>query len=100
MKNMSIKKIISCAIFFATTAVYACWYNTIYNNDYIYGINNYENHTTATVNDNTPTTTDYVVKNNMIIDFPLSISIKLDSNVIEDTSDLLAVELNTVICML
>ena len=96
----TIKKLLTGAIIFATTAAFACWYNTTYYNDYIYGINNYENHTTAIANASNSSTTDYVVKNNMIVDFPLSISMKLAANTVEDSANLLANELNTVICML
>lgn len=53
----------------------ACWFKYIQYNDYIYGINNFINHTM--VNDNGSDVT-FAVQNNQTVDFPCSVSINLE----------------------
>ena len=78
MKNTIIKSIF--AILFSMTALtsHACWYKYWQFNDYIVGINNYENHTMSEVQQDD--TIKYTIKNNQKVDLPLSIAIKLDHN--------------------
>lgn len=98
--NILSKVFLAAAISLASLMSSACWYNMQYYNDYIFGINNYENHVAATANDITPTTTDYVVKNNMVVDLPISISIKLDQNIVSETATDVELLNNMVYCVL
>jgi len=66
----------------ATTTAFGCWYNRISYNDYIFGVNNFERHTEATVTkggDGKAVTT-YHVENNMVVDFPVTVTMKLVSD--------------------
>ena len=78
------KILLSALISLATLTSSACWYKYWQFNDYIFGVNNYENHTTAVLNQNNEI--QYTVKNNQIVDLPISISINLDSQTL-DSSD-------------
>ena len=67
---------------------FGCWYNRISYNDYIFGVNSFERHTEATISkggDGKATTT-YSIENNMVVDFPITVTVKLvsDTQVILD----------------
>ena len=66
---------------------FGCWYNRISYNDYIYGVNSFERHAEATIaKEDGKATTTYHIENNMVVDFPVTVSVKLvsDSQVILD----------------
>ncbi len=64
-----------------TTTAFGCWYKFYNYEDYIYAINNREVHTEQViVSDTANKKIQYTVKNNMVVDFPVSVSVKLVSN--------------------
>lgn len=71
-----------------TTSAFGCWYNRISYNDYIFGVNNFERHTEATITKGSDgkAVTKYKVENNMVVDFPVTVTMKLvsDSKIILD----------------
>lgn len=75
-------------IVLAATTVFGCWYNRISYNDYIFGVNKFERHVEATVtkDEDGKAKTTYHVKNNMVVDFPVTVTMKLvsDSQIILD----------------
>lgn len=79
-------------VLFAATTAFGCWYNKISYNDYIFGVNNFERHAEATItkDENNKPTTAYRVQNNMIVDFPLTVTMKLvsDSAIIIDDNNM------------
>lgn len=86
MKNKFLATIAATVL--AATTAFGCWYNRISYNDYIFGVNNFERHTEATVTkggDGKAVTT-YHVENNMVVDFPVTVTMKLvsDSQIILD----------------
>jgi len=85
--NKILKTLTALALLAATPA-FGCWYNRISYNDYIFGVNNFERHTEATVSkgaDGKAQTT-FTVQNNMTVDFPVTVTMKLvsDSQIILD----------------
>lgn len=75
------KKFIALATLFISFTVSACWYNFYNYEDYIFGVNNFERHSDVEfVTEDGKTTTRYNVKNNMVVDFPISVSMKLTSD--------------------
>ena len=75
------KKITLFLSMLATMSTLACWYQRINYNDYIYAINTYERHVIETESVNSKITkTIYTVKNNQIVDLPMTVSMKLVSN--------------------
>ena len=68
-------------IAFSITAAFGCWYNRISYNDYIYGVNSFERHAEATITkEDGKATTTYHIENNMVVDFPVTVSVKLVSD--------------------
>lgn len=69
-------------IVLAATTVFGCWYNRISYNDYIFGVNKFERHVEATVtkDEDGKAKTTYHVKNNMVVDFPVTVTMKLVSD--------------------
>lgn len=64
----------------AFTTTFGCWYKFYNYEDYIYAINNKEIHTeNIYVADTTTKQIKYDVINNMVVDFPISVSVKLVS---------------------
>lgn len=82
---------------FAATTTSACWYKYTQYNDYIYGINNFINHTM--VNDNGSDIT-FMVQNNQIVDLPCSVSINLEQNSVLAEGEDPDLETTHVICKL
>ena len=80
------KILLSALVSLATLTSSACWYKYWHFNDYIFGVNNFENHTTAELLEKNEI--QYTVKNNQVVDLPISISIHLDSNPVELTEGL------------
>lgn len=80
--NMKAKTLTFMAATFAAMASFGCWYNRISYNDYIYGVNNFERHAEATIakGDDGKALTTYTVKNNMTVDFPVTVTMKLVSD--------------------
>lgn len=66
------------AAFLSTTA-FSCWFGTYDYEDYIYSINNIQLHTSSVEVQPYHTTVKYKIKNNMVVDFPISVSVKLVS---------------------
>lgn len=86
---MNTKLTLFAAASFAAMASFGCWYNRISYNDYIYGVNNFERHAEAKVEKDAgdgKAVTTYTVQNNMTVDFPVTVTMKLvsDSQVILD----------------
>ena len=90
MKKLAV--LLTAVIAYGTTA-FGCWYKFYNYEDYIYSINNREVHaesvkiTDKTDKNNTVTT--YKVKNNMVVDFPVSVAVKLvsqDKVVLDDSN--------------
>lgn len=78
MKKLAV--LLAAVIAYGTTA-FGCWYKFYNYEDYIYSINNREVHTQQViVTDKSQNKVQYTVKNNMIVDFPISVSVKLVSN--------------------
>lgn len=72
-----------------TTTAFGCWYNRISYNDYIFGVNNFERHAEAKIEKDKgdgKAVTSYTVHNNMTVDFPVTVTMKLvsDSQIILD----------------
>jgi hypothetical protein len=75
------KKLISLFLIGVSTVANACWYNFYNYEDYIFGINNFKRHADVSfITANNTQTTKYKVTNNMIVDLPISVSMKLTSN--------------------
>lgn len=78
MKKLAV--LLAAVIAYGTTA-FGCWYKFYNYEDYIYSINNREVHTQQViVTDKLQNKVQYTVKNNMVVDFPISVSVKLVSN--------------------
>ena len=64
-----------------TTTAFGCWYKFYNYEDYIYAVNNRQIHTeSVVVTDKVNKKITYTVKNNKVVDFPISVSVKLVSN--------------------
>ena len=79
------KKLIAIAAIFASLAANACWYYFYQYEDFIKGINNFQRHANAEIvtwNDHGQPvrTTQYSVENNLVVDFPITVSVKLVSD--------------------
>lgn len=75
------KKLLLLLILSISTVSLACWYNYYNYEDYIYGINNFERHSGIQfINENGKMTSKYTVSNNMVVDFPISVSMKITSD--------------------
>lgn len=78
-------KILCIAGLVAVTALQAvaCWYQKTNYNDYIFSVNNVERHTSLVKTIETGSqkvkSITYTVVNNMVVDFPLTVIIKLTS---------------------
>jgi hypothetical protein len=70
---------------FASTA-FSCWYKAYNYEDYIYSVNNIEIHATDVKASGKKVI--YTVTNNVVVDFPISVAVKLvsDEQVILDNS--------------
>lgn len=78
MKKLAV--LLAAVMAYGTTA-FGCWYKFYNYQDYIYAINNREVHTQQViVTDKSQNKVQYTVKNNMVVDFPISVSVKLVSN--------------------
>lgn len=77
--NTLLKTFLTAAISFVSLASSACWYKYWTHNDYIFGINNFVQHTTAEKLA-TGSEVQYTVQNNQMVDLPISVSINLESN--------------------
>ena len=83
------KKLTALAVaVFAAVQSFGCWYNRINYNDYIFGLNNFEQHTWASsaTDPHGKALTTFHIRNNMVVDFPVTASIKLvsDSRIVVD----------------
>lgn len=78
MKKLAV--MLAAVMAYGTTA-FGCWFKYYNYEDYIYSINNREVHTQQViVTDKSKDKVQYTVKNNMIVDFPISVAVKLVSN--------------------
>lgn len=70
-------------VFAAALQAAACWYQKTNYNDYIFSINNIERHTslvkTIEAGSQKVNSITYTVVNNMVVDFPLTVTMKLTS---------------------
>jgi len=73
------KKILLIFAAFLSTTAFSCWFGTYDYEDYIYSINNIQLHTSSVKVQPYHTTVKYTIKNNMVVDFPISVSVKLVS---------------------
>jgi hypothetical protein len=75
------KKLIALLIASISYVSSACWYRYYNYEDYIYGINNFDRFASIEfVTESGKQSSKYTVKNNMVVDLPLSVSMKLVSN--------------------
>lgn len=85
------KKLLACLIaLFISWPANSCWYRYYNYEDYIFSVNNLETHIQS-LNVKTASgkrTVTYTVKNNMVVDFPISVAVKLvsDNSVIIDNT--------------
>lgn len=97
--NTLLKTFLAAAISFASLASSACWYKYWTYNDYIFGINNFVQHTAAVV-DNTNAEIEYMVTNNQVVDLPISVSINLEHNLKQNVLNGEKLALEDVTCKL
>jgi hypothetical protein len=97
MKTNIFKILLAVSTAFIVTTASACWYKYTQYNDYIYGINNFINHTI--VNDNGSEVT-FTVKNNQIVDLPCSVSINLEQNSVLTEGETPEMGTSDITCML
>ena len=97
------KKIITSILsILATFMTYSCQFQYYAYEDYIYAINNMEVHMQHVEKSDGGAAVRYTTRNNMVVDFPLSVSVKLVSNkpVILDGSTIIGKKPNILSCSL
>jgi hypothetical protein len=97
MKTNIFKTLLAATMVFVATTASACWYKYTQYNDYIYGINNFINHTMVSDNGSDVT---FMVQNNQIVDLPCSVSINLEQNSVLAEGEDPKLETTHVICKL
>lgn len=87
MKKLAV--LLAAVMAYGTTA-FGCWYKFYNYEDYIYSINNREVHAESIkITDKNNKVVTYRVKNNMVVDFPLSVAVKLvsqDKVILDDSN--------------
>lgn len=84
MGKLKMKKILILLTLLNSFVANACWYEYKTRKDYISGINNFEYHTI--IKDAETANTSYIVKNNMKVDFPISVSVKIFTDTFDNIS--------------